>query len=97
MAGQRRQAVEVQGQRLALARQVHEHRARAGDGGHERLDDRHGERGGDGGVDGIAAAGQDARADLGAAPVLRGNHPVTGKRRLLGDDQGRSDHGTSGD
>ena len=84
--GQRGHAVEVERDGLAALGQVDEHRAGAGDGGHERLHHRHREGGGHGGVHGVAAAGEDGGAHLGAARMLGGHHGVGGERRVLGDD-----------
>ncbi len=90
--GRGRDRVEVDGQRLVLGRQMDEHGPRAADGAHERLDDGHGERGGDGGVDGVAATGQDPRADLGPERMLGHDETTADQRGLLGHHQLGTEH-----
>ena len=87
MRAQRRDGVEVHRDRLAALRAMHQHDARARDGGHEGLDHRHRERRGDGGVDRVAAALEDAGTHAGAERVLCRDHPAAGGRSPLRDDQ----------
>ena len=92
VGARRRDAVEVQRDRLAALLEVDEHRARACDRGHEGLDHRHRERGRDGGVHGVAPALEDRRAHRGAEWVLGRDEAAGRERRLLGHGQPRLDH-----
>ena len=90
--GHRRADVEVDRERLPSPGEVHQHGAAAPDRAHERLDHGHRERRRDGGVHRVAAAVEDARADLGPERVLRDHDAAPGQRGALRDVQGRADH-----
>jgi hypothetical protein len=90
-------AVEIERHGLAVPGAMHEHRARARDRGHERLDHGHREGGGDGRVDGVAAALEDAGADARSDGMLRGDQPASDGRSLFRDDHTGFDHGMSGE
>ena len=80
IGGQRRLAMEVDAAMRARRRQIEMAGAEAGDAAHLRIDHALHQGGGDGGVDGVAAPLQHARAGFGGL-------------RLGGDDHGGAGHG----
>ena len=89
-------AVEVDRHGLAARREMHEHRARAGERGHEGLDDGHRERGRHGRVHGVAALLEDRGAHAGAERMLGDHQAPRGQRCLLRHDQLGLDHRAPG-